>query len=295
MNTKVVVLGATGMIGSVVARRLVEDGHAITAIARDTEKARRTLPPRAVVVRGDVRQPDTLADALSHADAVFFCLSVDPKRGRPRDFNPDSDGLTNVLKLLDGRRDIRIHYVASLLEEHNPHRWWVLDHKAEALRRLEGSGIPFTAFKPSNFMENLAQRNLRGHTIGLIGKARHPNWWIAAEDFARQVSTHLRTVSAGGVPSSNRVFVVQGPEPLTYAEAARRFASAYPGDKLKVSNAPLPVLRIVGRFVPEIAYAVNISEAINNSPETFRADDTWKELGTPTITVEAFARRSTVD
>jgi uncharacterized protein YbjT (DUF2867 family) len=237
-----------------------------------------------------VQRSETLAGHLQTADVVFFAVSVDPKRGKPNAFNPDRDGLANVIKAIGGRKAPRILYLASLLQEHNPHGWWVLDHKNEALRALDKSGVPHTVFKPSNFMENIPQRNLRGTSIGLIGKPKHANWWIAAEDFGRQVATHVSALRAASEPPMpNRTFVVQGPEALDYEQAARVYAAARPGDGLKVAFAPVPMFRLLGTFVPELKYALNISQASNDSPETFGAQETWDELGRPALTMQAFA------
>lgn len=289
-SKKVVALGATGMIGSVVTHELVKAGHAVTAIVRSADQSRAKLPSKVEVHVGDAEQPETLTGPVQAADIVFFALSVDPKRGKPGAFNPERDGLNNVIKAIGSRQAPRILYLASLLQEHNPHDWWVLEHKEQALRALEKSGIAYTVFKPSNFMENIPQRNLRGKSISLIGKPRHANWWIAAEDFGRQVASHISALpNAGEPPAPNRTYVVQGPKAMDYEQAAKIYADAKPGEALKVTFAPVPILRLIGTFVTELKYAVNISQAINESPETFRAQQTWDELGKPTISMQSFA------
>ena len=283
---RIVVLGATGMIGSAVTRQLVVAGHSITAVVRQGDGAAARVLSGLEVVQGDAALPDTLRQPLEGADAVFFALSVDPKRGRPEAFNPDRDGLTNLLGVLSGRPDVRVLYLASLLQDHNPHDWWVLAHKREAVERLETSGVRHTIFKPSNFMENLPNRNLRGRSVALIGKPRYRNWWIAADDFGKQVAAHVGRPSPS---EADRTFAIQGPEALDYEEAARRFASAYTREPLKVSFAPVPVFKLLGRFVPEMKYALEISRASNDSPESFEAQATWDELGRPETTIERFA------
>jgi uncharacterized protein YbjT (DUF2867 family) len=238
-------------------------------------------------LRADVERPESLVAGLSEAELVLFSLSVDPKRAGPRTFNPERDGLRNVLAVMANTAPKRMLYVGSLLQERNPFGWWVLEHKWEALRVLEGSEIPHTIFKPSNFMENLPYRNRRGASVTLIGRPRHANWWISADDFGRQVARYAQMLAPDD--TGNRTFVIQGPEGDTYEEAARRFVAAYRPERLKVGHAPVPLLRLVGRFVPELRYAVEISRAINNTPETFAAQETWNELGRPELTIEQFA------
>lgn len=78
---KVTVLGASGRAGSEIVKELARRGHAVTAVARRPER----IPEAAGVtaVAGDVNQPQTLAPALSGADAVVSAIMFvdsDPQR-----------------------------------------------------------------------------------------------------------------------------------------------------------------------------------------------------------------------
>jgi uncharacterized protein YbjT (DUF2867 family) len=72
----VLVVGATGGIGCLVAEEALRQGHTVRALVRTPGKARR-LPPKAQVVRGDVTRPDTLSGAVDGVDAVVFTLGSD--------------------------------------------------------------------------------------------------------------------------------------------------------------------------------------------------------------------------
>jgi len=84
---------------------------------------------------------------------------------------------------------------------------------------------------------------------------------------------------------------MQGPEALTFKEAAQRFVENYSAQALNVSGAPMVILKIMGLFSPEMRYLAKILDIINNHPEKFEAELAWKELGKPAITVNDFARR----
>ena len=57
----------------------------------------------------------------------------------------------------------RIDYLSALVHDTaDRKRWWVLDVWKRALARIKSSGIPYTIFYPSNFMEMLAQRHVAG-------------------------------------------------------------------------------------------------------------------------------------
>jgi uncharacterized protein YbjT (DUF2867 family) len=73
---RVLVLGATGRVGSEVTRRASEAGHEVTAFVRDPARLR---VQTAHVAVGDIGRPETLAAALSGGiDAVVNAVGADP-------------------------------------------------------------------------------------------------------------------------------------------------------------------------------------------------------------------------
>lgn len=66
---KVVLIGATGFVGSAILDELVERGHEVTAVVRNVEK----LPKNALVkpVKEDVGNEDAIAKLLEGKDAVI--------------------------------------------------------------------------------------------------------------------------------------------------------------------------------------------------------------------------------
>jgi hypothetical protein len=75
---KVVLFGASGMIGSRVLEELVRRGHTVTAITRHPEKIKPTSGVTAV--HGDVTDPASVAAAVKEADAVISAYSP-PRTG----------------------------------------------------------------------------------------------------------------------------------------------------------------------------------------------------------------------
>ena len=65
---KVVLFGATGMIGSRVLRELVSRGHTVTAVARHPEKI---TAAKVKAVKGDIQDKSAVADLVKGADAVI--------------------------------------------------------------------------------------------------------------------------------------------------------------------------------------------------------------------------------
>ena len=68
---RVFVTGATGWVGSVVVKELVDAGHQVTGLSRSDEKAGALAASGAKVLRGTLDDLDALHSAASDADAVI--------------------------------------------------------------------------------------------------------------------------------------------------------------------------------------------------------------------------------
>jgi hypothetical protein len=87
--------------------------------------------------------------------------------------------------------------------------------------------------------------------------------------------------------AANREYAVQGPEAMTYNEAAQRYARASGTPRLTL---PLFFIDIAGIASPSMRFNVRIMRTVLRYPETFQAEGTWRVLGKPSTTIEEFAR-----
>jgi dihydroflavonol-4-reductase len=73
---KVLLTGATGLVGGAVARELVARGHAVRILARETSDTSALEPLGAEVVRGDVLDAGAVRRALAGQDAVVHVAGI---------------------------------------------------------------------------------------------------------------------------------------------------------------------------------------------------------------------------
>lgn len=73
----ILVVGATGTVGTVVVRHLVKAGRRVRAMVRDAAKAHNWGEAVEVVV-GDLAEPETLGEAFAGADKVFVLAPPTP-------------------------------------------------------------------------------------------------------------------------------------------------------------------------------------------------------------------------
>ena len=280
---KIAIIGATGMLGIPVTIALLDAGFAVTALARKPDEAKRMLPAATRIVAADARDEASLKRGLAGQDALYLSLSVAPSERRG-DFHTEQQGLEHILAAGREAGIKRIGYLSAMVQDTQKSGWWVLDVWRSALLRIKSSGIPYTIFYPSNFMETLPQRHMMGGVFVMTGRSPHPNSWIAGRDFGRQVARSFALPAA-----ANREYFVQGPEPMTYVEAARRFAHAAAG-RPRIVRLPLSLIRLAGVVSHPMRFNARIMRTVLRYPEVFKAEDTWRELGEPTTTIEEFAR-----
>jgi uncharacterized protein YbjT (DUF2867 family) len=147
--THVLVAGATGSIGRRVVAAAQRHGLRVTALVRDPASAERLLPG-VELVRGDLEDPGSLADAVAGIDAVVFTHGGNgsPDQARRIDYG----GVANVLHALDGRTP-RIALMTSIgvSRRERGSVGELLDWKRRSERLVRASGAPYTIVRPGWF------------------------------------------------------------------------------------------------------------------------------------------------
>lgn len=94
----VVLIGASGFVGTALLGELVARGHKVTAIVRNPEKVT-VKGDNVKVVKADATNPDTLAELAKGADAVVSAYN--PGWGNPRQYE---ETLENYPKIVEGAK-----------------------------------------------------------------------------------------------------------------------------------------------------------------------------------------------
>lgn len=145
---ELLITGATGRIGRLVAVHLVELGYTPRVLVRDVEKARASLPREVSVIKGDFDDEPSLVRALDGVGAVLLVSPVHPEQRRfqgnvARAAAAAGGGQPLVVKLsgLGTRPDSPV----------DSGRW-----HAESEADIQALGLPYVFLRPNFFMQNLA-------------------------------------------------------------------------------------------------------------------------------------------
>ncbi|WP_412518579.1 NAD(P)H-binding protein [Actinomadura madurae] len=146
---RILVTGATGIVGRHVVDRLVRAGAQVRALTRNPAAAK--LPPQAEVVRGDLTEPAGVAAALDGVERMYLF----PVQERARE--------VVALARQAGVRRIVVLSAASVTAGL---------HTSPVEQAVEESGLEWTHVRPCGFMTNMLQ--LWAPSIRAERVVRHP-------------------------------------------------------------------------------------------------------------------------
>jgi divinyl chlorophyllide a 8-vinyl-reductase len=233
---RVLIVGATGYIGSAVVAEAVQQGHEVIAVSRSPRGADRF--DGATVVQADVTDPASIATAFSgKIDAVISCLGC--HSGLAKDFDAiDYKATLNVLSaaLANGTKEFILLSAICVRVPELPLQLAKLKFEDELMR----SGINYTIVRPTAYFWVFEAQNkmiANGKPAYLIGSGEQAcHNPISKEDLA-----DFMVGSIGNPERQDRVFVIGGPEVpdniITYKEAAKMVFEAL-GKEPKFISVP---------------------------------------------------------
>ena len=215
MSTReVLVTGATGRIGGLVARELVERGLRPRALVRDPSRVRNPLPPGVVPIVGDLEEPASLEPAVDGLDALLVVSPVHPRQ------HALQGNLVRAAAAVGQPLVVKISGLGTALDSFVDSGRW----HAETERDIRELGLPFTFLRPYFFMQNLALQFAGARSEGVI-RAGVGDACIAMID-ALDVAAVAARLLAGEVDRQGELLDLTGPEALTYAEVASQVGTA---------------------------------------------------------------------
>jgi len=157
--------------------------------------------------------------------------------------------------------------------------------KVKGEAALKSSGVPYTIFRASWFMETLPQF-VQGKNILLIGKQVHPLHWIAAEDYASIVSKSYQTDE-----TLNKELYIFGPEAYTMGEAMGIYAKHAGVTVSPISTKMLAVLGLL-TFNTEWKSMATLMGHYERHGEDGSPDEANRLLGAPKITLKEWCEKN---
>lgn len=217
---RVVVLGATGSLGSAIATQLTAAGHTVIAASRRGP------------TRVDVATGEGLAAALAGADVVMDATNDSVA---PRAVLVDGTG-----RVLAAAREAGVgHFVGISIVGIDDAPIPYYRAKVEQERVIEASPVPWTLLRATQFHDLIPK--FAAPRRGIVAA---PLGWKLQPIHVREVASVL--VAAAAAPAAGRLPDVAGPQVLPFARLARMWRSA---SRTRALVVPVPLLGARGAFL----------------------------------------------
>jgi uncharacterized protein YbjT (DUF2867 family) len=221
---KTLVIGGTGMVGSMVVAGLLKQGAIVRVMSHSPEKLKK-LPAGVEGVRADLDDPDTLPAAFDGIDSVFLLNAVG--------LNETDEGLLAV-SAAKAAKVKKIVYLSVFMPEGSeriPH----FRSKLPVEKAVKESKIAYTILRPNNFFQNdlwikdaIMQYSVYPQPIGGKGVNR-----VDVRDIADCAVNALTKSGHEGL-----TYEVHGPDTLT-GEAIARIYTKHLGREVRYSGDDL--------------------------------------------------------
>jgi uncharacterized protein YbjT (DUF2867 family) len=303
----ILVVGATGQLGSLVVRRLREDGRPVRAMVREPASAGDLAATGAELVPADLRRSETLGAALTGAEAVIATANVVAPT-HPGDTSAALDAGYGELVSRARDQGVRRFVMASIpagpLDDEVP----VARTKRRLERQLADSGMsyvslrlpPFTELwlamvgsslpvrgeerstldRPYGFLRGF--RRLTGRTVEQFGvmlvpgpaSARHA--FISIHDVARLMTAAVDEDAVSGCVD------VGGPEILSWNDVAALFREVL-GRPVRVIGTPAAAFgvpqRLLAPFAPSVSDIMGLERKMAVTESAWDTTDVTDRLG----------------
>jgi len=291
----ILVVGATGVVGGMIAQGLVEQGKEVRVLVRRDSpssqlaqqgfatSAETLIETGAQPVHGDLRDRASLDAALENVETVVTTANSAMRGGADSLQSVDLEGNRN---LIEAARDAGVDHFTfvSLLGADPDHPDPFMQAKGQSEASLRESGMGYTILAPTAFMEVwpamvVGLPALQGRTVTLVGEGSRRHSFVSNRNVA------AFAVAAVDHPAAlNRHLAIGGPEALTWREVVATYE--------RVLERSIPVEYVaMGEPVPDLPDPMpEMLEGMETYDSVVEMEETSRTFGIPLTMLETFVR-----
>ena len=277
----ILVVGATGQLGGLIAKRLLAAGRTVRALAREASAWQGLQAAGAQIAIGDLKQRATLDAACSGVDVVITTANSALRGGADNTQTVDIDGNRNLIDAARSAGVKQFIFVSAFgvtVDSPVP----LFQAKARTEEYLRASGMPYTILAADGFMDVwfpmiVIGPVLDGRPVTIIGEGRRKHSLIAADDVAS-----FAIAAIGHSAAMNRHLPLGGPEAVSWRDVVAAFERRLGREIAVVSLAtgqPLPGL-------PDIV--AGLMAGLDSYDSVIEMADTAGTFGVQQTTVDQF-------
>lgn len=288
----ILIVGGTGVLGRALVERLRRDDRRLTVMSRFPEKHRQLASTGTELVRGDLTEPQSLAQACRGKSVVIAAAHSMIGRGRYASARVDGKGMTALMDVAsqEGVKHLIFLSVIGARPDH-PIDFWRTKWKAE--QHLISSGLPYTIIRCAAFMEwhvyeFIGKQVLANGKVFIPGSGENPISFVSVRDVAALIDICVDSPSL-----RSRTIVIAGPEHATRNEIARMYGERAHRQVVirHISRPVLGVLKTILRpFHEGISRVLDVSAWTDHEDQLANPDPLLSALPLPMTKLSDFIR-----
>lgn len=255
---RVLVVGGTGTLGRQIARKALNEGHAVRCMVRFPRKAAFLQEWGCELTRGDLLEPESLDYALEGQEAIIDAATsraTDPGSCYPVDWT----GQQNLFHAAQKAGTSRFIFF-SLLNAQQHLDIPLMDIKARSEEWLMASNLDYTILRCAAFMQGLISQFaipvLEGQTVWVSGVPT-PIAYMNTQDLAK-----FAVAALSREQTARKAFPVVGPHAWTTGEITQ-LCERFSGKEARIARVPPLFLRLMRSVANFFDATVNVAERLS--------------------------------
>lgn len=227
---RILLAGATGYLGSYVAKELQKRDYFVRVIVRNLEKLKPEEIGASQIVEAEITQPESIKDCCEGVDVVISTVGITKQKDGLTYMDVDYQANMNLLQQAKQSRVKKFIYI-SVLNGENLKHLKICNAKEMFVKQLTNSGLDYCIVRPNGFFSDMSEvyQMAQKGRIYLFGNGELRGNPIHGEDLA--------VVCVDAIETSDKEIKVGGPDILTQNEMAR-IAFAVLGKEPKITHLP---------------------------------------------------------
>ena len=284
----ILVVGASGMLGGAIIRRLVARGEKVRALVRDASTEETLTELGVETVSGDLKDPMSLPAACDGASIVITTANSAGRGGDDNVETVDHGGNRNLIEAAS-RSGVQHFIFVSVQGEDPDSPVPFIRAKGITSKRLRESGMAYTVLMPDAYMDVWIPLVVlgpvaSGHPVTLVGEGTHKHYLMAVDDVAG-----FAVAATANSAAHNRDLLLGGPEALSWRDVISTFERVG-GIKAEVESLqpgePMPGF-------PDAVSGLMAALETYDSPPPISEEEAGRTFGVRLTRLEEYLQRQT--
>jgi uncharacterized protein YbjT (DUF2867 family) len=247
---RILLAGATGYLGSYIAKELRKRDYHVRVIARNLGKLKQKKVEASEILEAEITQPESIKDCFEKIDVAISAVGITKQKDGLTYMDVDFQANMNLLQQAKQSGVNKFIYV-SVLNGEKLKYLKICEAKEMFVEQLKKSGLDYCIVRPNGFFSDMSEfyNMAKRGRIYLFGNGELKANQIHGEDLA--------VVCVDAIEKSDEEIVVGGPETLTQNEIATMVFKIL-DKKLKITYIPhwirIIILKVIKAFTGSKVY-----------------------------------------